>query len=193
MRIRRTLHYNQLTGTIPTQVVAQLTALNQLYVAIVPVVFRVHSHSRAYSQVLVQQSIDWHNSDTNCAIDGAPDLVRCDCPWWCFVSTDSRAYSQTLVQQSIDWHNFDTNWAIDDPQRFVCCDCDCPWWCFVSIHVHVRIRRYLSDNQLTGAIPTQIAQLTLNRLYVAIVIVPGGVSCAFRFTCVFAGLCTTIN
>jgi hypothetical protein len=75
----------------------------------------------ASSQVLAQQSIDWHNSYTSWAIDDAQRIVRCDChcPWWCFVPTDSRAYSQTLVRQSIDWHNSDTNCTIDGAQPIV--------------------------------------------------------------------------
>jgi hypothetical protein len=86
------------------------------------VVFRIHSRSHACSQVLAKQSIQWHNSYTNCAIDGAQPVVRCDCSVF-RVHSVSRAYSQVLVQQSIDWHNSDTNCAIDKALQLVSRDC----------------------------------------------------------------------
>jgi hypothetical protein len=76
----RALSSNQFTGTIPTQI-GQLTALDTLYVAIVRGAVSCSNHDVS-SQVLVRQSIVWHNSDTNCAIDGARQFVRCDCQWW---------------------------------------------------------------------------------------------------------------
>jgi hypothetical protein len=63
--LRRILQDNELTGTIPTQV-AQLTALRDLYVAIVHV-FRVHSDKRAASQVLAPQSP--HRTDSSIEFD----------------------------------------------------------------------------------------------------------------------------
>jgi hypothetical protein len=89
--------------------------------------------------------------------------------------TPSRApCCRALSRQSIHWHNSDTNWAIDGTRylyvAIVRGGVSCPFTMF--------LRRFLSDNQLSGTIPTQIAQLTaLSYLYVAIV--PGGVSYPF--------------
>jgi hypothetical protein len=84
--------------------------------------------------------------------------------------------SQALVQKSIVRYNSDTGCAVDGAPLFVCGDC--PWWCFV-IQIHVVFRRVVSANQLTGTIPTPIAQLTA-LIYLYVAIVPGGVSLSIQ-------------
>jgi hypothetical protein len=116
--LRRGLSTNQFSGTIPTQV-AQLTKLKVLYVVISLVVFRVLSDSRASSQGLRQQSIDWHNSDTCCAIDGAQLFCTLRLSVVFRNHVDSRASSQDIVRQSIDRHNCDTSCAIDGAPELV--------------------------------------------------------------------------